>query len=115
MAQQPFLTEWRTVDQTGKAAAYQHYLNQVSAQAAVQAYKQQSLALLRIQPGQQWLDVGCGNGDEVRTLGQMVGEGGLVVGIDSSEKLIEAAQRSEQNAGLPVQFEEGDAHNLPYE
>lgn len=115
MAQQTFINQWRTVDQTGKAAEYQNYLHQVSALEAINTYKQQSLALLRVQLGDHVLDVGCGNGDEVRALAQMVGNGGLVVGFDSSAKLIEAAQQHAQNTGLPVRFEVGDAHNLPYE
>jgi ubiquinone/menaquinone biosynthesis C-methylase UbiE len=115
VVQQTFINQWRTVDQTGKAAEYQNYLHQVSGLEAIHFYKQQSLALLRVQPGDHLLDIGCGNGDEVRALAQMVGDSGLVIGIDSSVKLIEGAQQSEQNAGLPVRFEVGDAHNLPYE
>lgn len=115
MAQEEFLTQWNTIDQTGKSAEYQNYLHQVSALEAVHAYKQQSFACLRVQLGDHLLDVGCGNGDEVRTLAHLVGDSGLVVGIDSSVQLIEAAQRSDGNAGLPVRFEVGNAHSLPYE
>ena len=50
---------------------------------AVQAYKQQTYALLGLRPGDRVLDVGCGTGDDARALASLVAPGGCVVGIDS--------------------------------
>jgi ubiquinone/menaquinone biosynthesis C-methylase UbiE len=115
MDQQEILNKWGIIDQTGKSSEYKNYLNQVTTLEAARLYKQQSFALLRVQPGYHILDVGCGNGDDVRALAQMVGYDGLVVGMDSSALLVEGATNSDKNSGLPVRYEVGDANNIRYE
>jgi len=77
-------------------------------------YKAGSFALLALTEGDQVLDVGCGTGEDVRTLAGRI-QGVSVVGIDASEeKIREACART---LGLPrsVDFRVADAYALPFE
>lgn len=72
-------------------------------------------SLLNIQQGQYLLDVGCGTGDDVRSLAKLVGIAGRIVGVDSSENMItEARKRSDLGAKQPIEFYVGNAHHLDF-
>jgi SAM-dependent methyltransferase len=59
------------------------------------------------------LDVGCGTGEDVRAMAQLVTPGGRAVGLDLSTALIdEARQRSDPGPG--VEFIAGDIYALPF-
>jgi ubiquinone/menaquinone biosynthesis C-methylase UbiE len=73
-----------------------------------------SYELLEVCEGQHLLDVGCGLGDDVRALARLVGASGSVVGLDQSERLLEAAQRRSEGFAYPVSFVHGDMHHLPF-
>ena len=72
-------------------------------------------ALLKVQPGDRVLDAGCGTGDDARAIAALVAPGGCVVGIDSSETMIDAAQNRRRDNGVPVEFRTGDVHRLAFE
>lgn len=57
------------------------------------------------------LDVGCGSGQTAIPAAKM---GLKVTGIDIADNLIKHARKSAMNAKLDVQFDIGDAENLPY-
>jgi SAM-dependent methyltransferase len=88
MAKEEMATGFRAVDRTTDPDFFVRYLDTVSAQESIQALKRRSFALLDVQPGAHLLDVGCGTGDDVRILGQLVGSRGRVVGVDHSETMI---------------------------
>jgi len=46
------------------------------------------LTLLDAKPGERIIDVGCGSGEVTLQIKQLVGETGIVVGMDSSESMI---------------------------
>lgn len=69
------------------------------------------LADWRIEPGVRLLDVACGAG---QTAIPAAKSGARVTGVDIASNLIEAARRHAASEGLHVQFDEGDAENLPY-
>ena len=114
MSEQEFIKRWTEIDATD-SPKYQSYLSQVSSLESVQQYKDLSFSMLRVAVGNHVLDVGCGNGDDVRTLARSVGDGGLVVGVDLSAALIAGADAHPDNASLPVKFVIDDAHNLMFE
>ncbi len=58
------------------------------------------------------LDLGCGTGDDAREIAALVGEQGLVIGIDSSRALIAEARKRAPDTGLEVEFIVGDAERI---
>jgi ubiquinone/menaquinone biosynthesis C-methylase UbiE len=83
--------------------------------AAFSAYMQPGatriLADWRIEPGARVLDVACGAG---QTAIPAARSGARVTGVDIAPNLIEAARKQAAVEGLEVQFDEGDAEQLPY-
>lgn len=64
--------------------------------------------------GDSVLDVGCGPGGAARALAPRVGSTGRVVGVDNSLTMIVEARRRAAGSGVPVEFQVGDAHRLPF-
>lgn len=79
-----------------------------------QAYKRRAFTLLELHDGDRVLDVGCGAGDDVSHLSQLVGPSGSAIGLDASETMISEARR--RHAGwLPADtFVIGTAEQLPF-
>ena len=67
---------------------------------------------LNLKPGMRVLDVACGTGNLALPAARL---GAVVTGVDIAPNLIEQARENAKREGLPVQFDEGDAENLPYE
>jgi len=57
------------------------------------------------------LDVGCGDGALAVALSR---RGAVVVGVDASEAMIEAARRNARQHGVEVAFEVAEARRLPF-
>jgi len=70
------------------------------------------LASCDIAPGAVALDVACGAGQTALPLAR---EGVAVTGVDIAANLIAEARKRAHAEGLPVQFDEGDAEDLPYD
>ena len=89
-------------------------LDTASAHEQVQAFKRRTCELLEVKTGAHLLDIGCGPGDNVRALAQMVGSTGRVVGVDNSEAMIAEARKRAEGLNLPVEYSVGDAHHLDF-
>jgi ubiquinone/menaquinone biosynthesis C-methylase UbiE len=107
-------SDFTDVDRASDPGHLVRFLNTVSALDVIRAYKRRSFDLLGLQPGQVVLDLGCGNGDDVRELAQLVGTTGRVVGVDRSETLIATALERLGEDKLPVEFQVGDACGLNF-
>ena len=114
MTNEAMATGMRNVDHTGAPDFFVRYLDTMSAQAPMQALKRRSFALLAVHPGAHLLDVGCGPGDDVRALAQLVGRTGRVVGVDQSATMIAAARTRAAGAPLSVAYQVGDAQHLAF-
>ena len=68
-------------------------------------------AAWKVPPGSRMLDVGCGAGQLAIPAAR---SGITVVGIDLASNLIEQARARAAKDGLAIQFDEGDAEQLPY-
>jgi SAM-dependent methyltransferase len=79
-----------------------------SATVALRAWERDHL---RLAAGETLLDVGCGLGDAARLLAEDLGPTGLVVGLDASTAMLEAARRA-WDAACPARFAVGDAEAL---
>jgi ubiquinone/menaquinone biosynthesis C-methylase UbiE len=102
---------FRHVDAHDDAARFASYLDAVS--SLISAQKRATIELLGLQPGDAVLDVGCGTGDDVRLLAEVVAPGGRAVGLELSEALlVEARARADENTA--IEFIAADAHAMPF-
>ena len=87
---------FHTVDQTSNPNFFIQFLDEGNRLETAQACKSIMYSLLNVQPGQYVLDLGCGTGDDVRSLAKLVG-------VDKSEYMIrETKNRSDRGPKLPV-------------
>jgi SAM-dependent methyltransferase len=102
------------VDRTGRAGVYADYLDQVRGLEAVAEWKERSFAALAPRPGAVLLDVGCGTGEDVRTLARRVVPGGRAIGVDASEGMVaEARRRAAAEGAEGAEFVRADVRALP--
>jgi ubiquinone/menaquinone biosynthesis C-methylase UbiE len=107
------LARFGKIDQTGDPDSFVRFLDAACAAESFQAYKRQLLEWMNLRPGGRALDVGCGTGDDVRDMAQVVGSSGLVIGVDNSAAMIEEARR--RAGGLSnVEFRLGEGTALPF-
>src|SRR5438270_3787680 len=68
---------------------------------------------LHLREGAHVLDVGCGTGDDVRMLAELVGPHGRVDGVDVSAAMV----RTARERGLPenARVQQAEAGELPFE
>ncbi len=66
-----------------------------------------------ISEGDKVLDIGCGSGNNATILAAKTGA--EVTGLDLTPELLEAGRRLAEEAGVEIEFVEGDAENLPFE
>jgi SAM-dependent methyltransferase len=66
---------------------------------------------LALQPGTRLLDVACGNGNLAIVAARI---GATATGVDIAPNLLEEGRERAKLEGLSVQFDEGDAEQLPY-
>ncbi len=90
------------------------WLDAADALNFIQRCKLEMRQFCPVQPGQHVLDVGCGVGQEVRRLADVVGGSGSVIGIDISVNLIDEARRRYANQGLSLEFYVGGAEKIQF-
>ncbi len=69
---------------------------------------------LRLHPGDQVLDVGCGPGRLAMVFAERVGPTGSVNGIDPAAEMIKRAASRARKRGLPATFQVAFAQDLPF-
>jgi SAM-dependent methyltransferase len=67
---------------------------------------------LGLKPGDRVLDVACGTGNTAIPAARA---GAKVTGVDIATNLLEQARERAASEELQIQFDEGDAENLPYD
>jgi len=102
------------VDRASDPRSFVQHLDQARSTDEIRAAKREMFATLNIKAGDHVLDVGCGTGDDARALAGMVGKGGRVVGVDSSETMVLEARRRARGRELPLEFRLCDAHRLDF-
>lgn len=89
------------------------YLDGVRAEPFFVDLKRDIMAQLEPAPGDRILDIGCGTGEDVTALAGLVGNDGIVLGVDRSADMIEQAKLRSVGQRLPVGYQVADAHRLP--
>ena len=115
MTDQRLRSEFTDVDHAQSPADYVHMLDAQRSIPFIQQYKQRVRTLLDLHPGQQVLDAGTGTGEDAQEMAKLVAPGGLVVGLDVSQIMIDEAKRRVQDPSLPLRFVQGDIQHLPFE
>jgi len=69
------------------------------------------IARLALMPGVRLLDVACGSGNLAIPAARL---GAIVTGVDIATNLLDQARARAESESLTIQFDEGDAENLPY-
>ena len=106
--------QWGDIDRAGtQDHFFVDYLDKASALEQTKAYKQKTYLMLGLKPGDHVLDVGCGAGDDLLSLANMVGPSGRVTGIDNSQVMVETAQRRSEHLDW-VKAERGDGNAIPF-
>lgn len=77
----------------------------------IEACAEEFIGRLDLQPGDRVLDVACGSGNLAIPAARA---GAIVTGVDIATNLLEEARAHAESEGLKIQFDEGDAENLPY-
>jgi ubiquinone/menaquinone biosynthesis C-methylase UbiE len=103
------------VDQNSNPQFFVQYLGTASALETFKEYKRATYAQLGASAGSRILDVGCGLGDDVQAISQLVGPSGWVVGVDSSEIMVAEATKRAAGLNVPVEFRVGNALHLDFE
>jgi ubiquinone/menaquinone biosynthesis C-methylase UbiE len=79
------------------------------------SYREKTLDLVSLQPGESVLDIGCGTGTLAIAAKRRVGPGGRVYGIDASREMLARARKKAEKAGVDVVFERGIVEALPFQ
>lgn len=77
-----------------------------------EAGAEEFVARLELSVGIHVLDVACGSGNLAIPAART---GAIVTGVDIATNLLEQGRARAQAEGLSIQFDEGDAENLPYD
>lgn len=72
------------------------------------------LAQVPLRPGDRVLDVACGTGIVTRLAAARVAASGRAVGLDLNEEMLTTARRLGAEAGVDVDFRQGDATRMPF-
>lgn len=82
--------------------------------AELKRHNQRFRASLDVAPRDRVLDIGCGAGQSTREAARAAAEGS-VLGVDTSEEMLQVARRRSAEEGLRnITFELGDAQNHPF-
>lgn len=79
-----------------------------------EAFRERTLELGRLAPGESVLDVGCGTGTLAIRAASHVGPTGSVHGIDPSPEMIARARKKAAKANVAVAFETAIVQRLPF-
>ncbi|MCW5554436.1 MAG: methyltransferase domain-containing protein [Verrucomicrobiae bacterium] len=77
-------------------------------------FRQRTLALAELQPGDAVLDVGCGTGTLLIQAAKRVGSSGSAHGVDRSVEMLAHARHKAAAQGVTASFVEGSADHLAF-
>lgn len=114
MADDLDLAEGFTDVDASDTAVLAAWLDTLSAHPDFRRTKAATIDALRLAPGRTVVEVGCGTGDDLRTMAHLVSPGGRAIGIDSSEAMLARARQRVSPGAMPaVELVLADAAALP--
>jgi ubiquinone/menaquinone biosynthesis C-methylase UbiE len=115
MSDEPDIGAFSSVDRKGDPTWFISLMDMMDREPLVITARDVMKSAIDPQPGDTTLDVGCGPGSLVLEFAKAVGAGGRAVGLDSSEAMVDEAQRRARELGAPAEFRVGSADDLPFE
>ncbi len=100
---------WQISDNS--PAAYEKYL----VPGFFKPWAETLTALVSPAPDSDILDVACGTGIVARTISSKVNNGIRVTGLDNNREMLEQALQLSEKSGLELTWQQGDAHQMPFE
>ena len=101
-------------EKNGAISTDLHYLELVSAVEQIKDYKTKSFQKMNLSSGNIVLDLGCGNGDDVVSMSNLIGSKGKVIGLDVNDEAIKSALTKVQ-PGSNIEFLQHNGEKLPFE
>jgi SAM-dependent methyltransferase len=101
------------VDASDEPTAHVAYLTEAA--EFLRRRRLDSYRMLDVQEGHRFLDVGCGAGEVLEDVANIVGSSGAVSGIDMAQTMVDASQSRLTAVGVVADLRKGDAHALPFE
>jgi ubiquinone/menaquinone biosynthesis C-methylase UbiE len=95
--------------QPNPAELYERYFGA----AIFKPWTEKLMAYAQPQAGERVLDLACGTGIVSRRVAPLVGKQGQVVGVDNNPQMLEVAEAVTNGVGRQVEYQEGDAVDLP--
>ncbi len=109
-----FSASFSNIDQASDPLTFVDFMDDANAMAFFRAAKRRTYDLLALAPGSHVLDIGCGAGEDVRAMAEIVGPTGRAVGVDGSATMIAAARERSEALALPTEFFVDDAQHLRF-
>ena len=106
---------FENIDRDAEQAEFFKFLDLSAQHPTIHRIRDRMLEISPLKDGDAVLDVGCGLGHETNRLASLVGKNGQAVGVDSSEKMIAEAIRRAADLKAPVEYQKGDAQDLPFD
>jgi SAM-dependent methyltransferase len=106
---------WRADTSVAEQEQLKGYLHSVFASPFLQNVAAQTMSLLRLEPGESVLEVGCGTGVFLPLLAREVGSSGRVVGVDHSASMVHDARQGAAGGVHNIEIRQADALELPFE
>jgi len=95
------------------ASFYDRLVNLVSF-GKEKSFRETTVALAQVKPGEKVLDVGCGTGSLTIAAKAQAGPTGEVIGTDASPQMIDVARRKVAKAGVDVTFQVDLIENMTF-
>ena len=100
--------------QMGKWAPWYDLLMFLMTLGKEKKFRQDTIELARIKPGDNVLEIGCGTGSLTIAAKEQVGSSGEVAGIDIAPEMVAKARHKAARKGADVSFQEGSIANIPF-
>ena len=100
--------------QMGSWARYYDLIILLMTRGKDKKFRQDTVRLAQIKPGDNVLEVGCGTGSLTLAAKAQVGPSGEVAGIDIAPEMVAVACRKAARKGVDVSFQVGSIENIPF-